>query len=55
MIIESERYKVTIYCLACGERYILRGIREKSGTIETGFKQCICSNAENLYVYSEPL
>ncbi|GEN33724.1 hypothetical protein [Aneurinibacillus danicus] len=55
MTTEYERYKVTIYCLTCGERYVLRGIRENNGKIETGFKQCICSNDRNFHIHSEPL
>ncbi|MDQ1909445.1 hypothetical protein RAC89_02880 [Paenibacillus sp. GD4] len=39
----SNRVKVTIRCRACGERFILKGKREK-GKIDTGFKQCICNN-----------
>jgi hypothetical protein len=37
------RFKVTIRCQMCGERFVLKGKREK-GKIETGFKQCICGN-----------
>ncbi|MCI1692998.1 hypothetical protein [Aneurinibacillus aneurinilyticus] len=55
MTTEYERYKVTIYCPVCGERYVLRGSREKNGRIETGFKQCICSNDRNFHIYSEQL
>lgn len=43
----GSRVKVTIRCRRCGERFILRGKKEK-GRIETGFKQCICSNVEDL-------
>ena len=39
----SERTKVIIRCRRCGERFVLRGKREK-GKVRTGFKQCICSN-----------
>ncbi|WP_173427715.1 hypothetical protein [Aneurinibacillus tyrosinisolvens] len=48
-----DRYKVTIYCPSCGERYILRGNKEKNGRIETGFKQCVCSNKEKFHISSE--
>ncbi|MEK0314159.1 hypothetical protein [Cohnella sp. 56] len=41
----STRVKVTIRCRACGEKFILRGRRER-GKIDTGFRQCICGNAE---------
>lgn len=39
----NERVKVTIRCKRCGEKFVLRGRKEK-GKIDTGFKQCICSN-----------
>ncbi|UVI32366.1 hypothetical protein [Paenibacillus spongiae] len=39
----SPRVKVAIRCRACGEKFVLRGRREK-GQIDTGFKQCICNN-----------
>ncbi|MED0674992.1 MULTISPECIES: hypothetical protein [Aneurinibacillus] len=55
MTTERERCKVTIYCPVCGERYVLRGTREKNGKVETGFKQCICSNKEKLHIRSEPI
>lgn len=41
------RVKVTIRCMNCGERYTLRGKKDK-GRIDTGFKQCICNNSTNL-------
>ncbi len=37
------RVKVKITCKTCGERFILRGKKER-GEIETGFKQCLCDN-----------
>lgn len=37
------RVKVKIRCRQCGEKFVLKGKREK-GKIETGFRQCICSN-----------
>lgn len=37
------RVKVTIVCKQCGERFVLRGKRDR-GRIETGFKQCLCNN-----------
>lgn len=43
MTATNPRVKVTIRCKACGERFILRGRKEK-GKVDTGFKQCICSN-----------
>ncbi|WP_179232659.1 hypothetical protein [Paenibacillus rigui] len=39
----NERVKVTIRCRMCGEKFVLRGRRDK-GKIDTGFKQCICNN-----------
>lgn len=42
----TDRVKVTIRCNRCGERFILRGRKEK-GKIDTGFKQCICNNAND--------
>ncbi|MFC4777535.1 hypothetical protein ACFO9Q_12125 [Paenibacillus sp. GCM10023252] len=44
---EESRVKVTIRCNVCGEKFVLRGRREK-GSIDTGFKQCICSNSHDL-------
>lgn len=44
---EALRIKVTIRCKACGEKFVLRGRREK-GSIDTGFKQCICENSNDL-------
>lgn len=43
MSVVPERVKVTIRCKSCGERFILKGRKEK-GRIDTGFKQCICNN-----------
>jgi len=44
------RVKVSIYCRLCGEKFVLRGRREK-GKIDTGFKQCICNNAEDFEIH----
>ncbi|WP_195571036.1 hypothetical protein [Paenibacillus sp. 1001270B_150601_E10] len=43
------RVKVTIRCKRCGEKFVLRGKREK-GKIETGFKQCLCDNREEFMI-----
>jgi formylmethanofuran dehydrogenase subunit E len=43
-MIQNGRIKVSIRCRRCGERFVLRGKREK-GKVETGFKQCLCDNA----------
>ncbi|MFD1677135.1 hypothetical protein [Alicyclobacillus fodiniaquatilis] len=40
----SNRIKVHIRCQKCGETFILRGIRDAKGRIETGFKRCLCDN-----------
>ena len=50
---EAARTKVTIRCNVCGEKFILRGRRSKTG-IDTGFKQCICNNSEDLEVEEHP-
>jgi DNA-directed RNA polymerase subunit RPC12/RpoP len=42
-MIANDRVKVTIRCKICGERFVLKGRKEK-GKIDTGFKQCVCSN-----------
>ncbi|GKS11850.1 hypothetical protein YDYSY3_28500 [Paenibacillus chitinolyticus] len=47
-----DRVKVTIRCRQCGERFILKGRRDK-GKIETGFKRCICDNEHDLEVETE--
>lgn len=43
------RVKITIRCKRCGEKFVLRGKREK-GRIETGFKQCLCDNRDDFFV-----
>ncbi|MFC3790999.1 hypothetical protein ACFOQM_19935 [Paenibacillus sp. GCM10012307] len=43
------RVKVTIRCNQCGEKFILRGRRDK-GKVDTGFKQCICSNTDDFEI-----
>jgi len=45
----SERIKVTIRCKRCNEKFILRGRKER-GRVETGFKQCLCSNANDFEI-----
>jgi hypothetical protein len=42
-MIHNGRVKVSIRCRRCGERFVLRGKREKE-RVETGFKQCLCDN-----------
>lgn len=51
---EAARVKVTIRCNVCGEKFVLRGRREK-GTIDTGFKQCICNNSKDLEIEEHTL
>ena len=48
----NTRVKVTIRCKQCGERFILKGKRDK-GKIDTGFKQCICNNVHDFEVETE--
>jgi hypothetical protein len=48
------RVKVTITCKNCGERFILRGKKEK-GRLETGFKQCLCDNTKSFVIEEELL
>ncbi|GAA0369534.1 hypothetical protein [Bacillus horti] len=52
---KKERFKVSITCKNCGERFILRGNRGGKGTIETGFKQCLCNNVEDFNIQTEEL
>ncbi len=48
------RVKVTIRCRQCGEKFILRGRRER-GRVETGFKQCVCDNREDFVIDEQPI
>ena len=45
----TERIKVRIRCNVCGEKFVLRGRREKD-KIDTGFKMCLCNNASDFEV-----
>ncbi|CAM2803271.1 hypothetical protein PASE110613_01525 [Paenibacillus sediminis] len=45
----NSRVKVIIKCKNCGERFILRGRRDR-GKLETGFKQCLCDNKQNFEI-----
>lgn len=49
-----ERVKVLIRCRVCGEKYILRGRKEKD-SYETGFKMCVCDNADDLEIEEHPM
>lgn len=48
----ADRVKVTIRCRQCGEKYLLRGKKEKD-RIDTGFKQCLCDNSTDLDIKVE--
>ena len=48
------RVKVIIRCNECGEKYILRGRKEK-GKVKTGFKQCLCNNDKNFEIHEEEI
>ncbi|MFB5265993.1 hypothetical protein ACE41H_04215 [Paenibacillus enshidis] len=48
------RVKVRIYCKQCGEKFVLRGRREMD-RIETGFKRCLCDNADEFIIEEEAL
>lgn len=48
----GTRVKVRIRCRLCGERFVLRGKKEKE-RIETGFKQCLCSNKNDFDIDTE--
>ncbi|MFB5189428.1 hypothetical protein [Alicyclobacillus fastidiosus] len=49
----TQRIKVHIHCRKCGETFILRGVNDGKGRIETGFKRCLCDNEVDFDV--EPL
>jgi hypothetical protein len=49
----NPRVKVKIRCRRCGERFTLRGRKDK-GRIETGFKMCVCSNESDFEISEEP-
>jgi hypothetical protein len=46
---QSARVKVMIRCNRCGEKFVLRGKRER-GMIDTGFRQCLCNNIEDFEI-----
>lgn len=47
--IRVMRIKIKIRCKQCGERFTLRGKKER-GRIETGFKQCLCDNRDQFEI-----
>lgn len=48
----NQRVKVHIRCRKCGETFILRGVRDTKGHIETGFKKCLCDNEDDFEIES---
>jgi hypothetical protein len=45
-VVKHERVKVLVKCQSCCRRFILRGVPNKDGDIETGFKRCMCGSAD---------
>lgn len=45
----ATRVKVTIRCKQCGERFVLKGKKDKD-KIDTGFRQCICNNMNDFEI-----
>jgi hypothetical protein len=45
----NPRVKVIIRCKQCGEKFTLRGRKDKD-KIDTGFKMCLCSNASDFEI-----
>ena len=45
-VAKHERVKVLVKCQSCGQRFIMRGVQNKDGDIETGFKRCMCGNTD---------
>ncbi|SFK92334.1 hypothetical protein SAMN03159341_102172 [Paenibacillus sp. 1_12] len=48
-MITKDRIKVLIRCNLCGEKFVLKGKQDK-GKIDTGFKQCVCSNEKDFFI-----
>jgi hypothetical protein len=48
----QNRLKVCIRCNRCGEKFVLRGKKDK-GRIETGFKMCLCDNEHDFQIDEE--
>ena len=44
MMVSSGRVKIHIRCRKCGEVFILRGVKDGRGHVETGFRRCLCDN-----------
>ncbi|PZT54553.1 hypothetical protein DN757_17285 [Paenibacillus silvae] len=49
---QMSRIKIKIRCKQCGERFTLRGKKERN-RIETGFKQCLCDNKDQFEIEEE--
>lgn len=47
---QKQRYKVTVRCQECGEKFTLRGKENNEGNYETGFKRCVCGNEESFEI-----
>jgi predicted RNA-binding Zn-ribbon protein involved in translation (DUF1610 family) len=52
VVLANQRVKVHIRCRKCGETFILRGVRDTKGHIETGFKKCLCDNEDDFEIES---
>jgi DNA-directed RNA polymerase subunit RPC12/RpoP len=52
VLMSIQKIKVKIRCRQCGERFILKGKKDK-GKIETGFRQCICNNEHDFDIESD--
>jgi DNA-directed RNA polymerase subunit RPC12/RpoP len=50
----KSRVKVSIRCHQCGERFVLRGRKDK-GKVSTDFKQCLCNNESDFDVQVDDL
>ncbi|MDP9729837.1 hypothetical protein ACOJUR_09835 [Alicyclobacillus tolerans] len=50
VVVQNQRIKVHIRCKKCGETFILRGVRDSKGNIETGFKRCLCDNENDFEI-----
>lgn len=46
----TGRFKVRIRCNQCNEAFVLRGSYNSNGSIETGFKMCLCGNSEDVEI-----
>ncbi|WP_190287500.1 hypothetical protein [Paenibacillus darwinianus] len=52
---EPARVKVRIRCNWCGERFVLRGKKDKDkDKIDTGFRMCLCDNREDFEIEEQP-